>query len=288
MRLVSTAVGLILVTLAPATALGADDNILGLPDRAILAQGSLVIGGGGRTAEQTRAEFVRLAGGPRARIVLIPSACTYESLEFIKQYFSGWEEYHIASLEFLDAKNRQQADTYDFIRPLLSATGVWMPGGSQGRLADLYGGTKVELAIRQVFERGGVVGGTSAGAAILSQLMILEGTTCSASTSRGFGLLDKVVVDQHFSQRGRHARLLSVLEEHPGLLGIGVDEGTALVVQGNHLHVLGESHVTVCIPTDASRATLVYRLMPGEQVDLTMPAAAPDVPIRVALRKSPW
>ena len=163
-----------------------------------------------------------------------------------------------------------------------------MPGGYQGRLADLYGGTRVEFALRQVLERGGVVGGTSAGAAVLSRLMILQGSSNELSLGRGFGLLEQAVVDQHFSQRDRHARLLRVLDEHPGLVGLGIDEDTALVVQANHLRVLGESHVTVCLPAEASHATLLYRLNPGDEVELTPATPAPrDLPLRVALRRPP-
>jgi len=275
-----------LATMSSLTPIQAQDNILGLPQPAIAAKGALVIGGGGRTTDQVRAEFIRLAGGPNARVVLIPSACTFSSLAYVKEYFSVWQQCPMASLEFLDAASREQADSPEFVRPLQSATGVWMPGGYQGRLADLYGGTMVEKAIRQVLERGGVVGGTSAGAAVMSQVMILEGSDGQVVTSRGFGLLESAVVDQHFSQRGRHARLLRALEEHPGLLGLGVDEDTALVVQGNHLRVLGDSRVTLCIPAEASRATLVYRLTAGEEAELTLNGpSSREIPLRVALRR---
>ena len=256
--------------------LEASENIFGLPEPAIASKGSLFLVGGGRTTDQIRAEFVRLAGGPKARIVLIPSAATFSDMACIKEYFSPWRECAIASLAFLDAASREQANSPDFAHPLDDATGVWMPGGSQGRLTDLYGGTRVEQAIQHVLERGGVVGGTSAGAAVASQLMILEGTNCDAVVSRGFGMLTGAVVDQHFSQRGRHTRLLQVLDEHPGLLGLGVDEETALVVQGNHLRVLGESRVTLCLPTSFAHAMMVYRFQSGDDVELMLP----DGPVR--------
>jgi len=285
MRYVAGAAGVVWAMVVAITPLWAAESLLGLPDAVVAAKGSLVLVGGGRTTEPIRKEFLRLAGGSSARIVLIPSAATFDSVEAMKDYFSCWREYPVASLEFLDAANRQQADSPEFIRPLQSATGVWMPGGCQGRLADLYAGTLVEQALRQVLGRGGVVGGTSAGAAVMSRLMILDGTNCDATLSRGFGFLDGAVVDQHFSQRGRYGRLLKVIEEHPGLLGLGIDESTALIVEGNRLRVLGESRVTVCIPAEAHRATLVYRLKPGEDVELT-PAgpAAEKTPIHVALR----
>lgn len=288
MRFVGTiVVGMVLLASSVET-VPAQENVLGLPEPAMLTRGSLVLAGGGRTTAQIRAEFLRLAGGPQAHVVLIPSACSYESLTSMKDYFQVWQQCAVASLDYLDASSREQADTEEFVRPLQEATGVWMPGGYQGRLADLYAGTRVETALRQILERGGVVGGTSAGAAVVSRLMILQGSSCELLTGRGFGLLERAVVDQHFSQRDRHARLLRVLDEHPGLVGLGVDEDTALVVQTNRLRVVGESHVTVCIPAEASQAMLLYRLRAGDEVELTPASPTPrDPPLRIALRRPP-
>jgi cyanophycinase len=286
MRLVAGIAGLLAVAVLGMTPTHADDNILGLPKQAIGARGALVIVGGGSTTEPIRDEFVRLAGGPNARIVLIPSACGSCSREHIQECLSVWQRFPLASLEFLDAGCREQADSAEFVAPLEQATGVWMPGGDQGRLIELYGGTRVEQAIRDVLKRGGVVGGTSAGAAVMSRIMILEGTTCEAVVGQGFGLLEGAVVDQHFSQRGRHARLLQVLDKYPGMLGLGVDESTALIVEGNRLRVLGKSHVTVCVPASSRRTTLIYRFTPGEEIELTLAAPADEkLPIRVARKK---
>jgi cyanophycinase len=285
MRYFGGAAGLLLVTLMSITSIRAADNLLGLPELALTSKGALMIVGGGQTTDEIRAEFIRLAGGPKARIVLIPSTPPPTSEECVQQYLAKWRKYPLASLDFLEALSRQEADSDQFVGPLQAATGIWMPGGRQERLIDLYGGTRVEKAIRRVLEGGGVVGGTSAGAAVMSRVMILEGTTCDAVTTRGFGLLNGAVVDQHFSQRGRHPRLMKVLEENPGLLGLGIDEDTALLVQGNHLRVLGEAHVTVFLPAEAYHATLVYRLKPGENVELTSSIALQDPPLRIALRK---
>lgn len=286
MRYDAGAAALVLATVVWAAALRAEESILGLPEAAMAGKGSLLIVGGGRTTDDIRREFIRLAGGRQARIVLIPSAGEFESLDEIKEYFSVWRQFDVASLDFLDAHSRGEADSAEFIRALQCATGVWMPGGRQDRLMRLYGGTLAERAIRQILERGGVVGGTSAGAAVMSRVMIVEGSYNDVVTSRGFGLLDGAVVDQHFSQRSRHARLLKVLEQNPGLLGLGVDEQTALVVCGNRLRVVGESRVIVCIPTESQRATVVHRIRPGEEVELVLPgAAAREIQMRVALRR---
>lgn len=288
MRYVLTSVAVVLLETVSGVSLHAQENLLGLPEQALVHHGALVLAGGGCTTAPIRREFLRLAGGRNAHVVLIPSACTYESLAEIKDYFQVWQQFPLASLDYLDAHTRAEADSEEFARPLEEATGVWMPGGYQGRLADLYGGTRVERALRQVLERGGVVGGTSAGAAIVSRLMILHGDCCELTTGRGFGLLEHAVVDQHFSQRDRHARLLRVLDDHPGLLGLGIDEDTALVIEANRLRVVGDSHVTVCIPAEARHAMVVYRLDSGEEVELTSTSPTPrETPLRIALRRPP-
>lgn len=240
-----------------------EPNALGMSAQAVANKGTLFICGGGRAPEPVYQEFVRLSGGRKARIVLITSAYAYRDEEHVQHRFAGWRSMGAESLMFLDAKSREEADSSKFIQPLTRATSVWIAGGSQSRLMSLCAGTKTEQAVRDVLNRGGVVGGTSAGAAAMSQLMIRYGCT-SAVLGQGIGLLSGAVVDQHFSQRGRYGRLLGVLDEHPGLLGIGVDERTAAVVQGNMLRVLGESQVAVCVPAPG-QATMVYRFKSNQQ-----------------------
>jgi cyanophycinase len=115
-----------------------------------------------------------------------------------------------------------------------------------------------------VLERGGVVGGTSAGAAAMSQVMIRFGRTATPSIGAGFGLLAGAVVDQHFSQRKRETRLLGVLKQHADLIGLGVDERTALIVSGNKLRVVGDNVVSL-------------RLNPGEQAELVAGGSGTEV-----------
>ncbi|MCE9556269.1 MAG: cyanophycinase [Planctomycetes bacterium] len=248
-------------------AAAAEPNAVGLSAQAVANKGTLFILGGGKAPDPVYQEFVRLSGGRKARIVLITSAYAYRDEEHVQRRFGGWRSMGADSLVFLDAKSREEADSAKFVIPLTKATAVWIAGGSQSRLMSLCSGTKTEQAVRDVLNRGGVVGGTSAGAAAMSQLMIRYGYT-SAVLGQGIGLLSGAVVDQHFSQRGRYGRLLGVLDEHPGLLGIGIDERTAAIVQGNTLRVLGESQVAVCVPAPG-QATMVYRFRPNQQADLS-------------------
>jgi cyanophycinase len=257
-----------------AATLAADENLLGLPAKAVAGGGSLVICGGGRLPEEVYEEFVRLAGGKQARLVIIPSAYPFSSSAVMRARYSGWRTYRTAALDYLDAKTRAEADTEAFLAPLRKATGIWLAGGSQTRLARLYGGTKAEAAIIDVLTRGGTVGGTSAGAAVMSQQMLWQvRATREIVVERGFGLLTTAIIDQHFTQRNRHTRLLNVLADHPGTIGLGVDEGTALVVKGNELRVLGRSNVTFCLSKTAE-PTFVHRLSPNSHAQLIARAAA--------------
>jgi cyanophycinase len=247
------------------------DNVLGFPRQAVANKGTLVMcGGGGGTPEEVFDEFVRLAGGKDARIVFIPSAGEFADVEHARIHFAEWEEYGCASLVYLDAKSRAEADTAAFVEPLKKATAVWIAGGDQERLARLCSGTKLATAVRDLLARGGVVGGISAGAAVMSQVMIRDGSNHEAAVGSGFGLIDGAIVDQHFSQRGRYARLLGLLEDRPNLVGLGVDEETSLIVQGNHLRVMGNARATVILPGGDDGARIVYRLKAGQEADLAI------------------
>ena len=232
-----------------------------------------MIHGGGPLSEDVFATFVRLAGGQDSRIVLIPTAYPFRDTEHMRNYFSDWYDLDVASFDVLDAHSDEEAKDNEFARPLRGATGVWIGGGAQGKLADTYLETEVAKAIRGVFERGGVVGGTSAGASFLSKVMIRGGSRSEARVDVGLGLLEKAVVDQHFLQRSRQERLLGVVRDHPGLIGLGIDYRTALVVQGDRLRVLGESDVVVCAGISKESDGWIRRLQPGDQAELVAVAA---------------
>ncbi len=225
-------------------------------------KGSLLIVGGGPQPDDLVQRFVDLAGGAgKARIVVFAMA-SEDGLE-------GGEE-KAEDLRKLGATainvyiTREQASQDSIVHLLDDATGIWFGGGDQSRLTRAIGGTKVEEAIHQRYRAGAVVGGTSAGAAVMSTPMITgderhpggarPDTTDpfktiareNIITSEGFGLIDGAVVDQHFLRRKRHNRLISTVLEHPKLLGVGIDESTALLVQPDGMwSVLGASAVVV-------------------------------------------
>lgn len=229
--------------------------------------GRLVICGGGRLPEQLPRRFIEFAGGEAARIVVVTTASVYADTDKMELKLAFWRQQKLASLTILHTRSRATADEAAFAKPLTEATGVWFVGGNQSWLTETYLGTATERELRGVLTRGGVVGGTSAGAAIMSPIMIRrdkpELETCS-----GFGFLPGTVVDQHFLKRNRQGRLMKVLDSHRDLVGLGIDEGTALVVEGNHLSVVGESEVVVCSPASTNRPAEVHSLAAGAEADL--------------------
>ncbi len=148
-------------------------------------------------------------------------------------------------MTLLHTRSRTTADDPAFARPIAEATAVWFSGGDQVKLVAPYLGTNVERELRSLLDRGGVIGGTSAGAAVMSEVMI-EGGSPIAQVGRGFGFVTSAVCDQHFLKRSRINRLLGVLATRPHLIGIGIDEGTAFVLQADNWSVVGSSYVMGC------------------------------------------
>ena len=195
--------------------------------------------------------FVAAAGGIDARIAVVSSASSLgaEVVEVYKTVFTALGAREVISLR---PESRVQARNPDLVEPLKAAGAVFMTGGNQLKLSSLITGTPFGDAIHDAYHRGATVGGTSAGASILAEHMIAFGAGGSTPKQRmsqlsaGLGLLRGVVIDQHFEQRNRYGRLLSLVAQSPSLLGIGVDEDTAAVISdGSRLEVIGRGAVTV-------------------------------------------
>jgi cyanophycinase len=229
--------------------------------------GALVIVGGGSTPDAVRKRFLELAGGKNARLVVIPTASAKADTPRLLKSFGYWKSQDVASCVLLHTRRRAEANDPNFSRPLSDATGVWLSGGDQSRLTAAYRGTMVERALHDVLARGGVIGGTSAGAAVMSSVMITGGYQ-PAEVDTGFGFLPGVVVDQHLMRRHRVPRLLGVLTTHPGYFGLGIDEQTAVVIQGRTLQVVGEATVCICFPASGTERPKVDVLHPGDHADL--------------------
>lgn len=231
-------------------------------------QGSLIIGGGGKLPAEIIDQFIKLAGGEQAHLVIIPTASIRADQEDTAPLLESWQQHKPASLTLLHTRSRDEANKAEFIKPLTKATGVWFLGGAQSRLSAAYLDTAVEKELTALLKRGGVVGGSSAGAAIQSHLMIARGSEV-AELQEGFDLLPGTIIDQHFLARKRQPRLLGAVTKHPLKVGLGIDEGTALLVQGRLIKVLGRSSVTVCLAASKTKPALQRQVAGGQRLDLT-------------------
>jgi len=201
--------------------------------------------------------FVDLACGKKARIVIIPTASD-DPQRSGEGYPTLFREMGAKEAAWLRVERREDANAEPALSLLREATGIFITGGDQARLVELLVGTLVMECIRLRNADGVIVSGTSAGASILSALMMAGGTGVGGDsngsaarkgmvdTVAGFGLLQDIIIDQHFSQRGRMGRLLSVFAGTPGLIGIGLDEDTAVLIdREGTLETLGSDMVTI-------------------------------------------
>jgi cyanophycinase len=237
------------------------------------SKGSLVIVGGAMQDPAIIKRFLELAGGLDAPIVVIPTAGGADEYD---QNWSGLQQFRNAGatrLTVLHTKDRTRADSEEFVRPIREARGVFFTGGRQWRLADSYLNTLTHRALNDLLERGGVIGGTSAGASIQGSFLV-RGDTKGAETMigdhvEGLGFMRNVGIDQHLLKRNRQFDLLELVSKYPNLLGIGIDEDTAIVVQGDEFDVIGQSYVVIY---DNQRvlapAGTFYFLAPGDRYDL--------------------
>ena len=210
--------------------------------------GSLVIVGGAMRDTVIVDRFIELAGGPGAPLVVIPTASGEEEID-PERTLAFLKRRGATNVCMLHTYDSLEADTEEFVEPLKSAMGVWFGGGRQWRLVDAYGGTRTQAEIEKVLERGGVIGGSSAGATIqgtyLARGDTKTNTIMMGDHEVGFGYLRNSAIDQHLLVRNRQHDLVEIIMAHPELLGIGLDENTAVVVKGSEMEVIGESFVAI-------------------------------------------
>lgn len=212
------------------------------------AKGTLIIIGGGGKSQAIIKRFIETAGGADAPLVAIPTADDQDDkgdriAAFLRKAGSN-------NVTVLHTRDPKIADTPEFVKPLLAAKGVWLGGGRQWRMADAYLGTRVVKELFAVLERNGVIAGSSAGATIQGSYLVRgapEGNTVMMAPGHevGFGFLRGSAIDQHWATRKRERDLVPVIERFPDLLGIGLDEDTAIIVQGDRFEVMGRGPVGV-------------------------------------------
>ena len=213
------------------------------------ASGSLVIVGGGMQDPAIVKRFMDLAGGMDAPIVVIPTAGGGEHYDEFYQGLNAFRNVGATNVTVLHTTDRQTANSAEFVQPLLDAHGVWFGGGRQWRLVDAYMDTRVHSELDALLDRGGVIGGSSAGATIQGSYLARGDTKTNTimmgDHEEGLAFIKNVAIDQHLLKRNRQFDLIEIIEAKPELLGIGIDEDTAVVVRGNNFEVMGSGYVAI-------------------------------------------
>ncbi len=236
-------------------------------------KGSLVIVGGALRDEAILERFISLAGGPDAPIVIIPTAGGEDGYD---EWYAGarrFRELGATDITVIHTWDREEAESEEFAAPITKARGVWFPGGRQWRLVDAYADTRTERELHALLARGGVIGGSSAGATIQGEYLARGDTSGNTimmgDHEEGFGFVRGVAIDQHLLVRNRHFDLLEITAAKPELLGIGIDEDTAIVVRGNGFEVIGQGYVAIYDNTRVlPNGGGFYFLMPGDRYSL--------------------
>ena len=251
-------------------------------------QGWLVIEGGSYPLNPVVTQkFRELIGGADAKVLIVPTAFDEERIQ--QEVKSGLvdtsarEHMGLRNYELFHTHDRKLADSAEFVSRIRSARGIWFGGGRPGRIAEAYLGTQTQRELEALYKRGGVIGGSSAGAMILSSFLVRGGVDnedfqrlISQKNQEGLGLLPNAAIDVHINQRHGEGDLAQVLAAHPGLLGIGIDAGTAIVVHANQFEVIGGGEARVTI-TDGKEhdGRPYYFLKRGDRFDLALRSAIP-------------
>tara|TARA_B100001123_G_scaffold249600_1_gene278654 strand:- start:8468 stop:9439 length:972 start_codon:yes stop_codon:yes gene_type:complete len=250
--------------------------------------GTLVISGGGETTSHIIDRFIELAGGPNAPIVVVPtSGRNDEDYHNFCPCLRRFREAGATNLSVMHTRDREVANTDVFVESLRQARGLWFNGGSHWLHTDAYLDTKVHEELIALLDRGGVIGGGSAGAHVQGEIMNVsrsperefsERRLPREDWRRGFGFLRGVIIDVHVLVRNRQFDMVGVMNEHPDMLGIAIDENTAIVVRGDEFEVIGTSYVIIhdnqrTIPPDPPETWRTvggpfYFLKPGDTYDL--------------------
>lgn len=213
-------------------------------------KGSLLIIGGGMIPPEIWAKFIELAGGKeKAKLVVVTAAAgdsaalSPSHVELVKKQTGA------SQVTLLHTKNLKEANSEAFVASLRQATGVFFVGGRQWRIADSYLNTLTHQAFNEVLERGGVIAGTSAGASIQGSFLWRGDTKgphiLVGDHTQGLGFLKNSAIDQHLLRRNRQFDLVDFIRQSPDLIGLGLDESTAVLVQKDSLEVLGKSYAVI-------------------------------------------
>ncbi len=234
--------------------------------------GSLMIVGGGRMSVELWDKFKELMGGADKQLVVIPTAQSSNDYdeEFLTNFKNSFINRGFNNVTVLHTRSQEEANSKEFTDILRSASGVWFSGGRQWRLADSYLNTKTHDAFNDLLNRDGVIGGSSAGATIQGSYLARgdskTNTIMMGDHEEGLAFIKNTAIDQHVLARNRQNDMFEILDNKPELLGIGIDESTAIIVKKNKFTVMGESYVAIYDGTRWSQERdTIYTLAPGSR-----------------------
>ncbi len=233
---------------------------------------------GGAEDKKNRCTILRrlvdLSGAKQSKLVIMTVATEYP-MKVGKEYKDIFHRLGLNNIDALHIETRDDANDPIKLKRLDNATCVFFTGGDQLKITSLLGGSKLEAQLKNLFSTGLVIAGTSAGASAMSEIMITSGPDdeapkkCTVKMAPGLGLLKGVVIDQHFAQRGRIGRLLAAVAQNPSVLGIGIDEDTAILVSNDcNFQVIGSNAVTILDGAKCSH-TNVSETRPDDILALT-------------------
>jgi cyanophycinase len=227
-------------------------------------KGCLIIIGGheDRSPEGERAILREVAKHVHGGKLVLATVASHRPEGYFDEYEKAFADLGLGELVELYVEERSQAGDREKLSVLDDAAGIFFSGGDQLRITSQIGDTGIEAKVRALYERGGVVAGTSAGASVMSETMLVKGTSKETHRigdlhmSPGMGLMRDVIIDQHFAERGRFGRLIGAVAHNPRVLGLGIDEDTAAMVQGDVFRVIGSGAVYVVDGADVSHCNV--------------------------------
>ena len=243
-----------------------------------MSLGKLLIIGGNEEKYETGdilGAFVELATKRQGPVGILPTASKIPG-KVSKDYIDVFIKLGVKEIKVIEVDTRKKADDPAILETVSGLAALFITGGDQKRLSDCIRGTKLHTLLTDMWEAGMILGGTSAGASIMGEEMIIysemksnEEEKLTIEMGKGFGFEKNLLIDQHFSQRGRFGRLINAIAENKELVGIGIDENTAILVQRNQFEVIGEHQVFVIDGKDGSLLDLVRSENGGEELTIT-------------------
>jgi cyanophycinase len=235
--------------------------------------GTLIIIGGHEDHDRERVILKEVAKHVRDGKLVLATVASHEPEGYLEKYQRSFGELGVSKVTELYIEERDQATNEEKLAALRDVSAVFFSGGDQLRITSLIGDTPIYEHVHEIFANGGVIAGTSAGASAMSDTMLVRGSNASSfrigdlSMAPGLGLLPNVIIDQHFAERGRIGRLIGAVSQNPRVLGIGIDEDTAIVVRGRRFEVIGTGAVYLVDAGDITH-TNIAEASPDEALSI--------------------